>query len=50
MLFVGSAFAVKTNMSPKHAETIESVAGLLLLGGFSLIGVALQMAWPVVIN
>ncbi len=43
-LFFGALFAIAANAYPEHARLIETFAGVLLLGGFALIGIDLQMA------
>jgi hypothetical protein len=40
---IGSVVACLSKRFPPHTETVETVAGFLLLGGFALIGCALPV-------
>ena len=46
LLLIGCVLALKAGANPNAA--IETLAGILFLAGFSLVGVALQMALPAV--
>jgi hypothetical protein len=39
---LGAAIAYMANSYPKHREAIEIVAGILLIGGFGLLGFGLE--------
>jgi hypothetical protein len=39
---VGAAIAYMAESYPQHRETMETVGGLLLMGGFGLLGYALE--------
>ena len=39
---VGAAIAYRAESYPQHRETMETVGGLLLMGGFGLLGYALE--------
>jgi hypothetical protein len=41
-LVLGSTFAYMANGYPKHQAAIETVAGILLLGGLGLMGYGLE--------
>jgi hypothetical protein len=40
---IGSVVACLSNRFPAHVEAVETAAGVLLLGGFALIGFALPV-------
>ena len=50
MLCLSVAFARKASAFSQHTEAIETAAGILLIGGIALIGVALQTAMPAILN
>ena len=39
---LGTAIAYSASSYPKHQEAVETLAGLLLLGGLALMGYALE--------
>jgi hypothetical protein len=41
-LMLGTAIAYSASSYPKHQEAVETLAGLLLLGGLALMGYALE--------
>jgi hypothetical protein len=46
----GAWFAVKANTSPKHADIVESAAGILIVGSLALIGAGLQITLHASLN
>jgi hypothetical protein len=41
-MVLGAAIAHMANRHPQHREIIETVAGILLVGGFALLGYGLE--------
>jgi putative Mn2+ efflux pump MntP len=41
-MVLGAAIAYLANCYPAHREIIETVAGILLIGGFALLGYGLE--------
>jgi hypothetical protein len=41
-LVLGAAIAYTANSYPQHREIIETVAGILLIGGFAMLGYGLE--------
>jgi hypothetical protein len=39
---LGGAIAYMANSYPQHREIIETVAGILLIGGFAMLGYGLE--------
>ncbi len=42
---LGAAVAYRADRYPQHREVIETVAGVLLIGGLGLLGYALKAVW-----
>ncbi len=43
-VILGAAIAVTANGRPRHREVMETVAGILIIAGFALLGYALEYA------
>jgi len=41
-MVLGAAIAYMANSYPQHREVIETVAGILLIGGFAMLGYGLE--------
>jgi putative Mn2+ efflux pump MntP len=41
-MVLGAAIAYMANSYPEHREIIETVAGILLIGGFAMLGYGLE--------
>lgn len=44
-MVLGAAIAYMANRYPQHREIIETVAGILLIGGFAMLGYALECVY-----